>query len=149
MSALWRRLFVAFGWRLHRAIFRATGGRVGGRIGSLPVLMLTTRGRKSGKFRDVPLNYLRDDGAFVVVASYAGQRHDPAWWRNLKADPEAEVLAEGKRARVRAREAEGARRELLWARFADADRSYREYQRRTSRRIPIVLLEPVEAGASP
>ena len=143
MQAVRRALFIAFGWRIHRAIFRATRGRVGARLGALPILMLTTRGRRSGKTRDVALSYLRDDDCFVVVASFAGLARDPAWWRNLKAHPEAEVLVDGQRVRVRAREAEGARCELLWARFARADRSFADYQRRTTRRIPIVLLETI------
>jgi len=138
-----RGFFVAFGWRIHRAIFRATRGRVGSRIGAFPVLLLTTRGRRSGERRDVTLSFVRDDDAFVVVASYAGEPRDPAWWQNLKAHPEAEVLVDGRRLQVKAREAEGARRELLWARIVEADPAYAEYQRRTERRLPVVLLEPL------
>ena len=143
MPAVRRNLFVTFGWRIHREIFRATGGRVGSRIGAFPVLLLTTRGRKSGARRDVTLSYVRDDDVFVVVASYAGEPRDPAWWRNLKAHPEAEVLVDGRRLKVKAREAEGAKRELLWTRIVAADPAYADYQRRTERRLAVVLLEPV------
>jgi deazaflavin-dependent oxidoreductase (nitroreductase family) len=109
----------------------------------MPVLLLTSRGHKSGETRDVTLNYLRDDGSYVVVASFAGADRDPAWWRNLRAHPEAEVMVDGRSIGVRASEAEGARRELLWARIVAADRSYDEYQQRTARRIAVVLLEPI------
>jgi deazaflavin-dependent oxidoreductase (nitroreductase family) len=128
-------------WRLHRAFMRATGGRFG-RVGALPSLLLTTRGRRSGAPRDVALSYLRDGEAFVVVASYAGEHRDPAWWLNLKAQPDADVMVDGKRLRVRARELEGDRRALLWSRVVERDGSYDEYQRRTTRRLPLVALEP-------
>lgn len=129
-------------WRIHRAFMRLTGGRFG-RVGAMDALLLTTKGRKSGERRDVALNYLADGDAYVVVASYAGEDRDPAWWRNLKADPEAEVAVAGKRMKVRAREADGAERERLWARFVEKDPAYAEYQQRTKRRLPVVVLQPV------
>jgi deazaflavin-dependent oxidoreductase (nitroreductase family) len=129
-------------WRIHRAFMRLTGGRFG-RTGKLPALLLTTRGRRSGAARDVTLNYVPNGEAFVVIGSYGGEDRDPAWWRNLDADPEGEILVGGKRVRVRARQAEGAEREVLWGRFVAADPSYREYQQRTSRRLPVVVLVPI------
>ena len=89
------------------------------------------------------LNYLRDGESYVVVASYVGLDRDPAWWRNLKAAPDGEVVAAGKRVRVRAREADGAERERLWARVIEKDPAYAEYQQRTKRRLPVVVLEKV------
>ncbi|TMF57657.1 MAG: nitroreductase family deazaflavin-dependent oxidoreductase [Chloroflexi bacterium] len=80
---------------------RLTGGRFG-RIGPMDALLLTTKGRKSGEQRDVALNYLLDGDAYIVVASYAGEDRDPAWWNNLKAQPEAEVAVGGRRLKVRA-----------------------------------------------
>jgi len=130
-------------WRIHRAFMRLTGGRFG-RVGALPVLLLTTRGRKSGERRDVALNYIRDDDAYVVIGSYAGEDRDPGWWLNLKAHPDAEILVGGRRIGVRARLCDGAKRQLLWDRIVARDRAYDEYQRRTSRRIPVVSLEPTE-----
>jgi deazaflavin-dependent oxidoreductase (nitroreductase family) len=128
-------------WRIHRAFVRLTGGRLG-RTGTLPGLLLTTKGRRSGERRDVVLNYLADGDAYVVIASYGGEDRDPAWWRNLKADPEAEVTLAGSRVRVRARESEGADRERLWARIVLTDPTYTEYQQRTKRRLAVVVLEP-------
>jgi deazaflavin-dependent oxidoreductase (nitroreductase family) len=128
-------------WRIHRAFMRLTGGRFG-RVGAMDALLLTTKGRKTGERRDVALNYLRDGDAYIVAASYAGEDRDPAWWLNLKAHPDAEVTVAGKRGRVRARESEGAERARLWALFIRTDPAYAEYQRRTKRRLPVVLLEP-------
>ena len=129
-------------WRMHRAFMRLTGGRFG-RVGAMDALLLTTKGRKSGERRDVALNYLRDGDVYVVVASYAGEDRDPAWWRNLEADPAAEVTAGGKHVKVRAREAEGAERERLWAGFVEKDPAYAEYRQRTKRRLPVVVLQPI------
>jgi deazaflavin-dependent oxidoreductase (nitroreductase family) len=129
-------------WRIHRVFMRLTGGRFG-KVGPLDALLLTTKGRKSGERRDVAVYYLRDGDAYVVIASYVGQDRDPAWWGNLKAEPEAEVAVAGKRIRVRAREADGAERERLWIRIVEKDPAYAEYQRRTTRRLPVVLLEPM------
>jgi F420H(2)-dependent quinone reductase len=129
-------------WRIHRAFMRLTGGRFGS-VGPMDALLLTTRGRKSGERRDVALNYLPDGESFIVVASYAGEDRDPAWWRNLNASQEAVIRVGGKRLGVRAREADGPERERLWARIVAKDPAYDEYQRRTKRRIPVVVLQPI------
>jgi deazaflavin-dependent oxidoreductase (nitroreductase family) len=128
-------------WRMHRAFMRLTGGRFG-RTGTLPALLLTTRGRKSGESRDVTLNYMPDGSSFVVIASYGGEDRNPAWWQNLMANPDAAILLNGKRTPVRAREADGIERETLWNRFVSADPSYAEYPKRTKRRLPVVVLHP-------
>jgi len=121
---------------------RLTGGRFG-RIGPMDALLLTTKGRKSGEQRAVALNYLLDGDAYIVVASYAGEDRDPAWWNNLKAQPEAEVAVGGRRLKVRARESEGAERARLWREITGKDPAYAEYQLRTKRRLPVIALEPV------
>jgi len=129
-------------WRFHRALMRLTGGRFG-KVGILDALLLTTKGRKSGERRDVAVYYLRDGDAYVVIASYVGEDRDPAWYLNLKANPNAEIRVGGDRVRVRAHEADGAERERLWTRLVEKDPAYREYQERTKRRLPVVVLEPV------
>jgi deazaflavin-dependent oxidoreductase (nitroreductase family) len=121
---------------------RLSGGRFG-RVGPMNTLLLTTKGRRSGEPRDVALNYVREGHSYVVIASYAGEDRDPAWWRNLKAAPDAEVTVAGTRVKVRARESEGAERERLWSRIVEKDPAYDEYQRRTNRRIAVVALEPI------
>ena len=127
-------------WRVHRTFMRLTGGRFG-KVGPMNGLLLTTTGRKTGERRDVALNYLPDGDSYIVIASNVGDDRDPAWWRNLKANPAAELSVGGKRLRVRAREAHGAERESLWIRIVAADPAYAEYQQRTKRRLPVVMLE--------
>lgn len=85
----------------------------------------------------------RSGSSFVVVASYAGEDRDPAWWKNLRTHPEAEVTADGKRFKVRSRESDGARREQLWSRIVQLDPAYAEYQRRTKRRLAVVVLDAI------
>jgi deazaflavin-dependent oxidoreductase (nitroreductase family) len=142
LPAVRRSFLVELFWRFHRAVYRASGGRVGGRLGRLPVLLLTTRGRRSGVRRTVALTYLRMGAAYIVVASNAGDPSHPAWWLNLMARPEATVQVGPDEIAVAAREATGEEREGLWERIVGAEPSYQRYQERTSRRIPVVILEP-------
>jgi F420H(2)-dependent quinone reductase len=128
-------------WRTHRALFSASRGRIGAQLGSLPVLSLSVRGRKSGTRREVLLNYLRDGERHVVFASHAGEDREPPWWLNLREAREAEVMVGGQRLRVRAREAEGDERERLWSEVKRRDDAYAEYEKRTARRIAVVVLE--------
>jgi deazaflavin-dependent oxidoreductase (nitroreductase family) len=86
--------------------------------------------------------FLPEGDAFAIVASNAGADRTPAWWLNLQAHPEAEVDADGRRVRVRAREAGPEERERLWPRFVQANDSYRRYESYTDRALPVVLLEP-------
>jgi deazaflavin-dependent oxidoreductase (nitroreductase family) len=116
--------------------------RVGTAIGGTPVLLLTTSGRRSGEPRPVTLTYFEDGNRFVVVASNAGENRHPAWWLNLEEHPDATVQIGGTTTRVRVAEAAGEERERLWAELIRRDPSYEEYRRRTSRRIPVVLLQP-------
>lgn len=128
-------------WRLHRWAYRSSGGRVGGRLIGMPVLLLTTRGRRTGRPHTTALTFLQDDGSRVIVASNGGAPNHPAWLLNLRAQPEAEIQVGERRLRVRAREAGDAERERLWARIIRVNPGYAVYQRRTTRRIPLVVLE--------
>ncbi len=142
MSAAVRKSpIVELFWKVHPWVYRVTGGRIGGRIAGLPVLLLTTKGRKSGQPRTCALTYIPDDDASVVIASYAGEPRHPDWWLNLVADPRAEIQRGGEQLRVRAREAEGEERERFWNEIVRRQSAYAEYQTRTSRRIPVVVLE--------
>jgi deazaflavin-dependent oxidoreductase (nitroreductase family) len=132
-------------WKLHPALVRATGGRIGGRIMGMPVLLLTTVGRKSGAPRTRALTYLARGDAAVVIASFAGEPRHPDWWLNLKKNPQAQIERDGRRSHVVAREAEGAERERLWQDVVAMDGGYAVYQQRTARRIPVVVLEPAAA----
>lgn len=135
------RLTEAF-WKLHGFLFRVSGGRIGGKIVGMPVLMLTTKGRKSGEPRSNVLTYIPQGKAAVVVASNAGEPRHPAWWLNLLADPHASVQRGQEVVKVVAREAEGEERERLWAEVVRINGGYAEYAVRTSRRIPVAVLEP-------
>lgn len=131
--------------RTHAAIIRLSGGRIRRSFvftGGMPILVLITTGRKSGKVRSTPVGYLRHGDALAVLASNAGSDHTPAWWLNLMADPRAEVLVEGERRAVRARQADDGEEAALWAIFARLNPGLDEYRRLTERRIPVILLEP-------
>jgi deazaflavin-dependent oxidoreductase (nitroreductase family) len=143
MPAIRRTPLTELFWRVHRSVFRASGGRIGSRVGPLPVLLLNVRGRKSGVARDVLLNYLRDGERVVVFASHAGEDREPPWWLNLRDAGEAEILIEGKRSRVRAREAQGAERDRLWSEVKRHDDAFIDYEKRTARQIAVVLLAPL------
>ena len=127
---------------IHSFFYRLSGGRLGGRIGKSPVLLLTTTGRKSGQARTTPLFYIRDGDNLVLIASHGGAPTHPTWWLNLQAKPEAEVEIQGKRLRVRARQASVEEHQRLWPRMVDMYGGYAEYQKKTTREIPVVILEP-------
>ncbi len=141
-----RRLLVRSATRylgaLHRLLYRVSGGRIGGRIWDLPVVLLTTTGRRSGKLRTVPLCSLRDGDDVVVIASYGGLDQPPAWWLNLEASPDAELVTGRERRAVTARNADPAERTRLWAELTARAPGYLDYERRTSREIPVVILQP-------
>ncbi|MBA3426772.1 MAG: nitroreductase family deazaflavin-dependent oxidoreductase [Rubrobacter sp.] len=129
--------------KLHTAVYRITGGRVGGRMVNSPVLLLLTTGRKTGKRRSTPLLYLQDGDDYAIVASNGGTPKHPVWWLNLQADPLAVAEIGGKKIRVRTEEAEGEEKQRLWERLVGMYPQYDKYQRRTDREIPVVLLRPV------
>ncbi len=125
---------------VHACVYRLSGGRVAGRVAGMPVLLLTTRGRTSGKRRTVPLTYFVDGDAIVLVGSYGGDDRHPGWYRNLRSDPRAEVTRGRRRRTLTARDATPAERDRLWPRITATYPGYARYQRRTSRRIPLVVL---------
>lgn len=140
--------FQKWATRLHTSIYRATGGRLGGRMVESPVVLLTTTGRKTGRERVTPLLYLEDGGNLVVVASNGGAAGHPAWWLNLRANPEARVRAGNRTLRVRAEEAGGEEKRRLWARLVEMYPAYEDYQRKTDREIPVSVLRPVDGPAN-
>jgi deazaflavin-dependent oxidoreductase (nitroreductase family) len=126
----------------HVRRYLETDGEVGYRWrNGAPILILTTTGRKSGEERVRPLIFGEDDGRYVVVASQGGAPSHPDWYLNLAADPNVHVQIKGDRFAARARTAEGEERERLWRTMAEIWPPYDEYQRRTDRTIPVVVLE--------
>lgn len=129
-------------WKIHRFLLRATRGRLGSRLGKMNVLLVETTGNKSGQPRSVGLFHLEQDGRYFVVASYAGEDRDPAWAKNLRAEPKATVTIAGRSFPVVARILEGDEREAMFRRFVEADPAYGEYTERTTREIPVFELRP-------
>jgi deazaflavin-dependent oxidoreductase (nitroreductase family) len=135
--------------RAHAVAIRLSGGRIRRSFiftGGMPVLVLTTVGRKSGQTRSTPVGYLKHGEGFAVLASNAGSDRSPAWWLNLQANPNAEVLADRRRRAVRARRAHADEEAALWGEFARLNPGFDEYRSLTERRIPVVLLEPGPHG---
>lgn len=124
-----------------RTVFRLTGGRLGGTLQGVPVGLLTTTGRLSGRTRTVPIGYTDDGSRFLVAASNFGLDRPPAWFLNLKADPDAEFRTRAGLERVVARELTDSEREELWPRLLEEHPVWGAAQSSTRRRIALVALE--------
>ena len=111
----------------------------------VPVLLLTTTGRKTGRKRTTPLLYIRDGNRLVIVASNGGRAMDPSWWRNLKHNPIAMVQVKDVKQTIYAQRAVGSEKERLWQMMTSVYPSYDDYQKRTDREIPVVVLMPKTA----
>jgi deazaflavin-dependent oxidoreductase (nitroreductase family) len=129
---------------LHRTVLRISGGRLGWETANMTVVELTTTGRKSGRPHTVLLTSpVRDGEAVVVVASRGGADHHPAWFLNLRDNPDVEVAVGGEAKRpMRARVADADERARLWPQVVAKYKGYGNYQAKTDREIPLVLLEP-------
>ena len=131
---------------VHKALIGVSGGRLGKTAASMPVVKLTTTGRKSGKERTVMLVApIRDGDQVVIVASKGGDDRHPDWYRNLVANPEVslELVGESGPKPYRARTASDAERAELWPRIAIGDKGYAAYEAKTSRLIPVVVCDPL------
>jgi deazaflavin-dependent oxidoreductase (nitroreductase family) len=136
-----KKMMKAFG-SFHTSLYRLTGGAIGGKMKKAPVLLLTTKGRKSGQKRTMPLLYLADGERLVAVASANGAPRNPAWFLNLEADPEVEVQVRKEVRPVRARRATPEEAEQLWPRLIEIWPSYESYKQKTTRELPVVIFEP-------
>lgn len=146
MPAAKRSKALSLFWRVHRWIYRTSDGRIGSTIFGNKMLMLTTQGRRSGKPRSILLYYFTPQESPVVIASNAGGDHHPAWYLNLQANPLVKVQIGSRKFDADARTAIDEKREQLWSEIAQQEGSYAEYQNRTDRRIPVVILEKVGEG---
>jgi deazaflavin-dependent oxidoreductase (nitroreductase family) len=135
-------LFIKLSSVTHLFWYRVSGGLIGAWAPGMTFLLLTTRGRKSGRPRTVPLLYMEDGDRYVIVGSNGGNATHPAWVHNLRADPHAEVQAGTKRLRMTAREANDEERGELWPKTVAMYPNYANYQKGTERKIPLVILEP-------
>jgi F420H(2)-dependent quinone reductase len=127
---------------LHRSLYRVSGGRLGGKTFGVPILLLTTTGKKTGKQRTTPLMYGVDGERLVLIASKGGAPEHPAWYGNLVAQPAVDVLVGREKRTMRARNASAEERPRLWRMMADKYKGYDEYMKKTTREIPVVVLEP-------
>ena len=134
--------------RAHCAVYRATRGLIGGNLLGIHMLLLTTRGRRTGKARTLPLAYVEDRGDLVIVASNGGSDRHPAWWLNLREADTAEVQVGAERFEVTWREAPRKERVEYWRKLQAAIPAYRMYRFQSDREIPIVLLRRREVGWS-
>lgn len=127
------------------ADMRAHGGRVTtGPMAGRPLMLLATRGAKTGQRRTAIITYTRDGDRYVIAASKSGAPTNPAWFYNLKADPEVTVEAGGETFKARATVATGAERDRLWDQHAAERAEFREYPKLTSRVIPVILLDRID-----
>ena len=139
----YRRLIIAWLFvPVHRILFRLSGGRILGRLEGVGVLILVTRGRRTGRRRSSPLLYFRFEGSddFIVVASNYGRDHHPGWYWNLVADPNVTVEMRAERFAAQARIARGEERAALFDRVVATNSRFAAYRAATDRRIPVVAL---------
>jgi deazaflavin-dependent oxidoreductase (nitroreductase family) len=122
-------------------LFERTNGQEGNTHDGLPIVVLTTRGAKSGKLRKTPLMRVEHEGRYAVVASMGGAPQHPVWYFNIVADPHVELQDGAEKWDMQAREVTGPEKEEWWARCVDAFPPYAEYQERTDRAIPVFVLE--------
>jgi deazaflavin-dependent oxidoreductase (nitroreductase family) len=127
---------------LQVSIYRLTGGKVSGQMRGFKLLLLTTKGRKSGKARTTPLGCFDREDGYLVVASNAGQPTNPAWYYNLKNDPQVTVQVLDKVMPATAEVLSGEARTQAWRQVIATAPSYANYETRTTREIPVILLHP-------
>ena len=126
----------------HQIFYRILRGRMVGHLGEAQFLLLTTRGRKSGRRHTVPLLYVMDNGSYALVGSYGGNPRDPDWVLNIRSQPQVSINLRGAKVAATARIASEPERQRLWPEFVSVFPNYDHYQGKTERRIPIVLIEP-------
>jgi len=127
----------------HVRAYRETGGERGYIWNNATTLLLTTKGRKSGAEKTVPLIFVSDGDNYVIIASLGGAPKHPVWYLNLVANPRVTLQVKDKKFEAIARTAQSPERERLWAKAVEAWPQYDDYQAKTTRRIPVVVLEPV------
>ncbi len=137
-----RRWLIRVMSKIHLAVQRLSRGRFLGRVAGMPVLLLTTTGRRSGKARTTPLTFFRDGADLVVIASNGGADRPPDWSLNLQQNPRAVVEIGTDELTVQARTASAEERERLWVGITATYSGYARYQKKTTRQIPVLILTP-------
>jgi deazaflavin-dependent oxidoreductase (nitroreductase family) len=142
-----RRAAIRAMGRSHLAVYRLSGGRLLGRVAGMPVLLLTTTGRRTGRARTTPLTYFELGDELAIVASNGGEDSPPRWWLNLQAEPRATITIDGRSEQVTTRAATDEEHARIWPVITATFRAYGDYARRTTRPIPVVLLARTKENA--
>jgi deazaflavin-dependent oxidoreductase (nitroreductase family) len=145
LTVLFDRLIGRRSYKIHRFLYRHSGGRIGHRTLAGPMLLLTTVGRKTGQSRTTPLLYLADGAAFVVVGSNAGRPQPPAWVLNLTATPAVDLQVGRRKLQAEARLLSGPEKEAMWPRLVAQYKGWGDYRQRTDRELAVVSLRPLTA----
>jgi deazaflavin-dependent oxidoreductase (nitroreductase family) len=124
-------------------LYERSGGTEGTTMRGMPVVILTTRGARTGNIRKTPLMRVEHDGRYAVVASQGGAPRHPQWYHNLVAHPQVQLQDGATKRDMVARELDGEEREIWWKRAVEAFPDYADYQKKTTRQIPVFVLEPV------
>lgn len=133
---------------IHRFVYRTTRGRLGSRMGGMPVLLLTTVGNKSGKRRTLPLGYVPEGDVLLVIAATAGLARHPGWYHNLLVEPSVTVEFDGRTEIRRAEPLTGNDYQRWWAQITETYTAYTKYARTANRQIPIVALHPTDFSST-
>lgn len=137
------RAFMRGASALHVFLYRMSGGVIGGKMGAGRVVLLTTKGNKTGKPRTIPLLSLEDGGHQILIASMGGAPSDPAWFNNLKKNPVAELQIGSETKQYRAEEVTGLEYDRLWKKIVAMNPGYDGYKKKTSRHIPVIAMKPI------
>lgn len=131
-----------FFMQTHVALYRRTGGAIGGMLAGRPMLLLMTIGRKSGQERATPISYYPDGDRYILIASNGGAPRHPQWFFNLLANPQAKIQVQKKIIEVTAKQADPEERQRLWSLITEKYQNFADYQERITREIPVVILTP-------
>jgi F420H(2)-dependent quinone reductase len=126
----------------HVFLYRISGGRFASKMGPLSILLLTTTGGKTGKQRTKPLPYLREGNSYAVIAANAGMKNHPAWYFNLQHNPKVQIQVHDQLLTAKATTAKGEQRQRLWQQLLVVAPNYADYEKKTTREIPVVILTP-------
>ena len=138
-----RKVFVKLFISIHTFLYKITGGRFGSQMGDFKVLLLTTKGRKSGLERTTPLGFFDHEDGYLIIASNGGMPTHPDWYHNLKSDPKVTLQIKDQVINARAKILNGKTRTPVWKRIVAEAPQYGEYEGKTDRLIPVVWLQPV------
>ncbi len=144
MASLGNTIFKAV-TGIHVFLYRKSGGKIWGRMVGLPILLLTTTGRKTGLERTNPVVYVRDGNDYLLSASAGGADKNPAWFANLESKPDAKIEVDGKTIPVKVVITTGDERTGLYEQFKSASNNFVEYEKKTTRKIPVIRLQPTSA----